>query len=69
MDWPASLFVFYYYLELWRREGEREQLAAELASEHSGVFERPRLRLVQGSGGGSAQAPSRPALTRHLRVT
>jgi len=42
MDSLASLFAFYYFLELWRHERERDRLEAELASEVSGVFERPQ---------------------------
>jgi hypothetical protein len=41
MDSSDYMFLFYYYWELWRRARDRERLAAELATETSGVFKRP----------------------------
>jgi hypothetical protein len=39
MELNPSIFLFYYYRELWRNARERERLASELAVEVSGVFE------------------------------
>jgi hypothetical protein len=41
MESNPSIFLFYYYLQLWRNARERERLQAELAAEVaevSGVF-------------------------------
>lgn len=38
MDSNSSIFLFYYYWQLWRNARERERLESELAAEISGVF-------------------------------
>ena len=44
MEQFTSIFLFYYYAELWRCARERERLEAEHTSEVSGVFERVSAR-------------------------
>jgi hypothetical protein len=38
MESNSSIFLFYYYWQLWRNARERERLESELAVEVSGVF-------------------------------
>jgi len=44
MDSNASIFLFYYFWELWRHARERARLEAELAAEDSGVFVRAHVQ-------------------------
>lgn len=66
MDSMTSVFLFYYFRELWHRARERERLEAELAGEVSGVFE--RRRVVAGEHAAKASVDTGPAETEVIAV-
>jgi hypothetical protein len=67
MDPTSSLFLFCYFLELWRRARELDRLEAELTGEVSGVFERrsgPLPLLLQPPRSGARKKERRRWATR-----